>query len=72
MGGMLTELDHGVGRVVDALKATGMYANSVVTFACDNGGALLFVCQTTSRYMYLYRYASTRSIAFSMLPPNYN
>jgi arylsulfatase B len=38
-GAMLTELDEGVGRVVRALKEAGLYDNSVVTFACDNGGA---------------------------------
>lgn len=40
MGAMLTELDKGVGRVVSVLKETGLYDNSVVTFACDNGGPL--------------------------------
>ena len=40
MGGMLTELDMGVGRVVAALKAGGLYNNSVVVFVSDNGGPL--------------------------------
>jgi len=40
MGGMLTELDASVGSIVDILKTSGLYENSVVTFACDNGGPL--------------------------------
>jgi len=39
-GAMLTELDEGVGRVVKALRDAGLYDNSVITFACDNGGPL--------------------------------
>jgi hypothetical protein len=39
-GAMLTELDYGVGRLVEVLKETGLYNNSVITFACDNGGPL--------------------------------
>ncbi|XP_019748446.1 arylsulfatase I [Hippocampus comes] len=35
---MLSCLDHGVGQVVDQLKASGLYENSVVIYSSDNGG----------------------------------
>ena len=35
----ITALDTGVGKVVDALKAAGMYDNSVIVFTTDNGGS---------------------------------
>ena len=34
----VTALDTGVGKVVDALKAAGLYDNSVIVFTTDNGG----------------------------------
>ena len=37
---MTTELDYGVGNVTAALKAAGMYANSVMILISDNGGPL--------------------------------
>eukprot|EP00052_Salpingoeca_macrocollata_P019248 m.159470 g.159470 ORF g.159470 m.159470 type:complete len:537 (+) comp20908_c0_seq1:1127-2737(+) len=37
---MTTELDIGVGAVVAALKARGLYDNSVIFFNADNGGPL--------------------------------
>ena len=33
-------LDAGVGRVVSALKKSGMYRNSVLIFSTDNGGCV--------------------------------
>merc|ERR1711962_382084 len=36
----ITALDSGVGRVVDALKDSGMYENSIVIFSTDNGGVI--------------------------------
>ena len=33
-------LDAGVGAIYDALKATGMYDNTVLIFSTDNGGAI--------------------------------
>lgn len=37
---MLSELDASVGRVVAALKAGGLYDQTVVVFVSDNGGPL--------------------------------
>jgi arylsulfatase A-like enzyme len=36
---MITALDRGVGRVLDALKAHGIADNTLVIFTSDNGGA---------------------------------
>jgi arylsulfatase A-like enzyme len=33
-------LDHNIGRVLDALDATGLSKNTVVVFTADNGGSL--------------------------------
>ena len=35
---MVSALDDGVGKVVKALKDTGMYSNSIIVFSTDNGG----------------------------------
>ena len=37
MFGYLTEMDDAVGEIVRAIKAMGMYANSVFIFSSDNG-----------------------------------
>ena len=39
-GAMVTELDKGVGAVVAALKARGMWQDTLVLFTSDNGGPL--------------------------------
>jgi uncharacterized sulfatase len=36
---MITALDRGVGRVLDALEANGLSDNTMVIFTSDNGGA---------------------------------
>lgn len=33
-------LDHNIGRVLDALDATGLAKNTIVVFAADNGGSI--------------------------------
>ncbi|MBU2886376.1 sulfatase-like hydrolase/transferase [Gilvimarinus agarilyticus] len=38
--GMVYALDRGVKRVIDTLKETGQYDNTVVVFLSDNGGKL--------------------------------
>jgi len=35
--GMMTELDHHVGRIVAHLKATGAYDDTLIVFTCDHG-----------------------------------
>ncbi|KAK7077474.1 sulfuric ester hydrolase activity protein, partial [Halocaridina rubra] len=37
---MVLAMDDAVGRVVDALKATGHYKNSIIIFTTDNGGSV--------------------------------
>jgi arylsulfatase A-like enzyme len=37
---MMTHLDEQVGRIIEALKATGKYENTIIVFAGDNGLAL--------------------------------
>jgi len=37
---MITEVDHEIGRVLDALKASGQYDNTIIVFAADNGLAV--------------------------------
>lgn len=37
--GMVDRLDYNVGRVVDYLKSTGQYENTVILFLSDNGAA---------------------------------
>ena len=37
---LIEHLDHGVGRVVRALRETGAYENTMIVFTSDNGGAL--------------------------------
>ena len=36
---MIRALDRGDGRVLDALRASGLEENSLVLFTSDNGGA---------------------------------
>ena len=38
--GMISHLDHEVGKVIDALKKSGQYDNTIIVFAGDNGLAL--------------------------------
>ena len=40
MGAMITELDAGVGRVEAALRAAGLWEETLVVFVSDNGGPL--------------------------------
>ncbi|MFO0975505.1 MAG: amidohydrolase [Planctomycetaceae bacterium] len=38
IAGMLAAVDEAVGRIVDALKATGELDNTLIVFSADNGG----------------------------------
>ena len=35
---LIEHLDHGIGKVISALKETGLYDNSLIIFTSDNGG----------------------------------
>lgn len=37
---MISEADHEIGRIIQALKATGQYDNTIIVFAGDNGLAV--------------------------------
>jgi len=37
---LIEHLDENIGRVIDALKKTGQYENTVIVFSSDNGGHL--------------------------------
>jgi arylsulfatase A-like enzyme len=37
---LVEHLDHGIGRVLDTLKETGLDQNTLVVFSADNGGSL--------------------------------
>ena len=37
---MVSSLDHSVHRVVQGLKDTGFYENTIIAFTTDNGGAV--------------------------------
>ena len=40
--GMVSALDDAIGRVVSALKETGLWERTWITFAADNGGSVAF------------------------------
>lgn len=35
---LIEHMDHGIGRVIEALKKSGVYQNTVTVFTSDNGG----------------------------------
>ncbi|MFK8111200.1 MAG: sulfatase-like hydrolase/transferase [Rubripirellula sp.] len=35
---LIEHMDHGIGRVIQSLKETGQYENTVIVFTSDNGG----------------------------------
>ena len=37
--GMISALDHAVGEIIERLKTDGLYENTLIIFASDNGGA---------------------------------
>ena len=37
---LIEHMDHGIGRVIDALKKNGQYDNTLILFTSDNGGLL--------------------------------
>jgi len=38
--GLISEVDHHLGRVLDYLKASGQYDNTLIVFTCDHGEQL--------------------------------
>ncbi|MBX2817133.1 MAG: sulfatase-like hydrolase/transferase [Saprospiraceae bacterium] len=36
----IEHLDHGIGKVIETLKSTGQYENTLIIFTSDNGGLL--------------------------------
>lgn len=40
LAALIEQMDEGVGRVVEALKQTGAYENTLIVFTSDNGGQL--------------------------------
>jgi len=40
LAALIEHLDDGIGRVVETLKATGQYENTMIIFTSDNGGQL--------------------------------
>lgn len=38
--GMITELDHHIGRLTDGLKSQGLYERTLIVFTCDHGEML--------------------------------
>lgn len=36
---MVSHMDHGIGRVIDHLKNTGLYDNTLIVFLADNGAS---------------------------------
>jgi arylsulfatase A-like enzyme len=45
----IDRMDQGVGRVLDALDATGIRDNTLVIFLSDNGGCAEFLAEDTSK-----------------------
>lgn len=39
---LIEHLDHGIGEVVEALRRSGVYENTLIVFVSDNGGAPYF------------------------------
>lgn len=39
---LVEQMDAGIGRVIDALKESGQYENTIIVFSSDNGGDLKF------------------------------
>lgn len=42
---MVTQMDRGIGRVLDTLHATGQYDNTLILFLSDNGGCAEFMAE---------------------------
>jgi arylsulfatase A-like enzyme len=40
LAALIEQLDDGIGRVIDALKRSGEYENTLIVFTSDNGGQL--------------------------------
>ena len=52
---MVDNMDQGIGRVIDALKETGRFENTLILFLSDNGAADEVIQGTDTRHGYFAR-----------------
>jgi arylsulfatase len=52
---MVDRMDQGIGRVIEALKETGRFENTLILFLSDNGGTHTLLHGTNTRHGYFAR-----------------